>query len=97
MLKPYKYTKKYCGNCGPGKPPYYHLFKVFEKIDSNGRIYLLPKLEEQFGEILPNCYHYYYVIIIRLLLLYYYHYGSTEEAHGGVVRCFSPRCHIMPK
>ena len=69
MLKPYKYTKKYCGNCGPGKPPYYHLFKVFEKIDSNGRIFLLPKLEEQLGEILPNCYHYYYVIIIRLLLL----------------------------
>ena len=29
--------------------------------------------------------------------LNYYYYGSTEEAHGGAVRCFSPRYHIMPK
>ena len=25
------------------------------------------------------------------------YYGSTEEAPGGAVRCFSPRCHAMPK
>ena len=28
---------------------------------------------------------------------YYFYYGSSEEAHGRAVRCFSPRCHIMPK
>ena len=32
---------------------------------------------------------------IRTLFCYYY--GSTEEAHGGAVSFFSPRCHIMPK
>ena len=69
MLKPHKYNKKYCGNYGPGKPPYYHLFKVFEKIESNGRIYLLPKLEGQFRETLPNCYHYYYYVIIIIIII----------------------------
>ena len=33
--------------------------------------------------------------VVYFLFYYYYycyHYGSTEEAPGGVVRCFSPRC-----
>ena len=37
------------------------------------------------------------VITFLFTHCYYCCYGSTEEAPGGAVRCFSPKCHVMPK